>query len=91
LTLSAPIPRSRPSLIAKDNLALVRIEHADGAQFSRGSGKAASSTDDGSEACCRKQILCLLRMGAAKNQGYKRESGGKTEIAQNLLHGFLFS
>jgi hypothetical protein len=30
-------------------------------------------------------------MGAAHNKGYKRESGGKTEIAQNLFHGFLFS
>jgi len=27
-------------------------------------------------------------MGAAHNQGYKGESGGKTESAQNLFHGF---
>jgi len=34
------------SLIPKDNLALVRIEHADSAQLTRCTGKAASSTDD---------------------------------------------
>jgi len=43
-----------------------------------------SRSDDNSEACRGKQILCLLRMGAAHNQGYKGESGGKTE--QNLFH-----
>ena len=47
-----------------------------------------SRSDDNSEACRGKQILCLLRMGAAHNQGYKGESGGKTEAAQNLFHGF---
>ena len=34
------------SLIPKDNLALVRIQHADRAQLTRCTGKADSSTDD---------------------------------------------
>jgi hypothetical protein len=33
-------------LVAKDNFALVRIEHSAGAQLSRRAGKAAGSTDD---------------------------------------------
>ena len=49
-----------------------------------------SRSNDGSEACCGKQILRLLGMGAARNQDYKGESGGKTESAQSLFHGFLF-
>ncbi len=47
-----------------------------------------SRSNGDSEPCRGKQILCLLRMGAAHNQGYKGESGGKTESAQNLFHGF---
>jgi hypothetical protein len=38
---------------------------------------AGRSRDD-PEACRGKQIPCLLLMGVAGNQGYKRESGGKT-------------
>ena len=48
-----------------------------------------SRRNDDSEACRGKQILCLLRMGAAHNQRYKCESGGNTEPAQNLFHGFF--
>jgi hypothetical protein len=50
-----------------------------------------SGSNDDSEACRGKQTLCLLRMGAADNQGYEGESGRKIEAAQNLFHGFLFS
>jgi hypothetical protein len=44
-----------------------------------------SRSNDGSEACWGKQILCLLRMSAAGDLGFKRESGGQTESAQNLF------
>ena len=46
-------------------------------------------SNDGSEACRRKQILCLLCMGAAHRQSYEREAGDKTESTKNLFHGLF--
>ena len=47
--------------------------------------------DDGSKACRRKQVLCLLGTSTAHSQGEKRDSADNTESGEYLFHGFPFS